>query len=43
MVQLQKEPLNRQLGQALSINSKMGEVDALPFTVTLRVKDVEPK
>ena len=43
MVQLQKEPLNRQLGQALSINAKMGEVDALPFTVTLRVKDVEPK
>ena len=43
MVQLQKEPLNRQLGQALSINSKMNEVDALPFTVTLRVKDVESK
>ncbi|WP_040727917.1 hypothetical protein [Thiomicrorhabdus sp. Kp2] len=43
MVQLQKEPLNRQLSQTLSINSKMGNVDALPFTVTLRVKDAEPK
>ena len=43
MVQLQKEPLNRQLSQTLSINSKMGNVDALPFTVTLRVKDVESK
>ena len=43
MVQLQKEPLNRQLSQALSINAKMGSVDALPFTVTLRVKDVESK
>lgn len=38
-VQLQKEPLNRQLGQSLSINSNMGTVEALPFTVTLRVKD----
>lgn len=42
-VQLQKEPLNRQLSQTLSINSKMGNVKALPFTVSLRVKDVELK
>jgi len=43
LVQLQKEPLNRQLGQSLTINAKMGTVEALPFTVMLRVKDVEPK
>ncbi|WP_321326525.1 hypothetical protein [Thiomicrorhabdus sp.] len=43
MVQLQKEPLNRQLSQTLNINSKMSNVQALPFTVTLRVKDAEPK
>jgi hypothetical protein len=43
MVQLQKEPLNRKLSQSLTINSKMGKVDALPFTVMLRVKDVESK
>jgi len=43
VVQLQKEPLNRQLSQTLSINSKMDNVEALPFTVMLRVKDAEPK
>jgi len=43
MVQLQKEPLNRQLSQTLTINAKTSNVEALPFTVTLRVKDVEPK
>jgi len=42
-VNLQKEPLNRQLSQSLSINAKMNDVQALPFTVTLRMKDVEPK
>lgn len=43
MVELQKEPLNRKLSQSLSISSEVGDVNALPFTVTLRVKDVEPK
>lgn len=42
LVELQKEPLNRKLSQSLAINSDMKDVQALPFTVTLRVKDVEP-
>ena len=42
MVELQKEPLNRRLSQALAINTELGDVNALPFTVTMRVKDVEP-
>ncbi|GKT13014.1 MAG: hypothetical protein ISEC1_P2006 [Thiomicrorhabdus sp.] len=43
-VELQKEPLNRELGQSLSITgNKTGTVEALPFTVILRVKDYEPK
>ena len=42
-VNLQKEPLNRALGQSLSIDAKTGSVEALPFSITLRVKDYEPK
>lgn len=42
-IQLQKEPLNRRLNQALVINTNAGDVKALPFTVTLRIKDVESK
>ena len=38
-VVLQKEPLNRQLSQALTINTSIGRVNALPFTVTLRIED----
>ncbi len=43
IVQLQKEPLNRRLNQALTIKTDMGDVKALPFTVSLRIKDVESK
>lgn len=43
LVSLQKEPLNRVLSQALLIDLKMGEVQALPFTVTLRVNDAVSK
>lgn len=43
VVTLQKEPLNRKLNQALSINTTKGNVNALPFTVSLRIKDVQPK
>lgn len=42
-VQLQKEPLNRRVNQALNIQTDKGKVGALPFTVSLRMKDVEPK
>lgn len=42
-VQLQKEPLNRRLNEALSISTESGDVKALPFTVTMRIKDVESK
>ncbi len=42
-VELQKEPLNRNLGQQLIIEATKEPVDALPFTVKIRVKDVEPK
>ena len=42
-IELQKEPLNRKLSKSLSINAKMESVEALPFTVMLRVKDYEPK
>ncbi|WP_127471169.1 hypothetical protein [Thiomicrorhabdus aquaedulcis] len=41
VVELQKEPLNRELSQALVIDAKVGEVKALPFVVTLRVKDAQ--
>lgn len=40
---LEKEPLNRKLNQALNINTGKGNVNALPFTVSLRIKDVESK
>lgn len=42
-VKLQKEPLNRQLSQALTIDANLDSVKALPFSVTLRVKDHESK
>ncbi len=42
-VALQKEPLNRVLSQTLLIDAKMGEVEALPFTIQMRVNDVESK
>ncbi len=42
-VELQKEPLNRVLSQTLLIDAKMGEVEALPFTIQMRVNDVESK
>lgn len=42
-VQLQKEPLNRRVNQALKIQTDKGNVKALPFTVSLRIKDVESK
>lgn len=42
-VELQKEPLNRALSQTLLIDVKMGEVEALPFTIQMRVNDVESK
>ena len=42
-VELQKEPLNRNLRQSLTINAKMDTVEALPFSVILRVKDYEHK
>jgi len=42
-VELEKEPLNRKLSQSLIINAKMGEVEALPFVVNVRIKDVESK
>ncbi|MCF6298546.1 MAG: hypothetical protein L3J01_01555 [Thiomicrorhabdus sp.] len=40
---LQKEPLNRNLSQQLIIEATKKPVDALPFTVKIRVKDVELK
>jgi len=44
-VELQKEPLNRNLSQQLiiEVSSESMAVDALPFTVKIKVKDVEPK
>ena len=42
-VTLQKEPLNRNLSQQLIIEATKESVDALPFLVKIRVKDVEPK
>jgi hypothetical protein len=42
-VELQKEPLNRVLSQTLLMDAKMGEVEALPFTIQMRVNDVESK
>ncbi len=42
-VVLQKEPLNRDLSQQLIIDATKDPVDALPFTVQIRVRDVEPK
>jgi len=42
-VELQEEPLNRDLSQPLIIEVTKEPVDALPFTVKIRVKDVEPK
>ena len=42
-VELQKEPLNRRVNQALKIQTDKGTVKALPFTVSLRIKDVETK
>lgn len=40
---LDKEPLNRELKQAVRINTDQGEVDALPFSISLRLKDGQPK
>ncbi|WP_019555685.1 hypothetical protein [Thiomicrorhabdus arctica] len=42
-VVLQKEPLNRALSQTLLMDVKKGEVKALPFTIQMRVNDVESK
>lgn len=42
-VELQKEPLNRRLSQSLIIDANRTEVNALPFTVSLKVKDVNSK
>ncbi|QKI88655.1 hypothetical protein [Thiomicrorhabdus xiamenensis] len=42
-VSLDEEPLNRNLKQATKINTDEGEVEALPFSITLRVKDGESK
>ncbi len=43
LVELQKEPLNRNLSQQLIMDVTKESVDALPFTIKIRVKDVEPK
>ncbi|HIE41012.1 MAG TPA: hypothetical protein EYP76_06295 [Thiomicrorhabdus sp.] len=43
LVELQKEPLNRNLSQQLIMDVTKESVDALPFTVKIRVKDVESK
>ena len=40
---LQKEPLNRNLKKALTITTDLSSVEALPFTVSLRIQDVKPK
>lgn len=42
-VVLSKEPLNRNLNQAVTINTDKGKVSALPFSITLRVKDGKSK
>ncbi|VAW46192.1 hypothetical protein MNBD_GAMMA03-1181 [hydrothermal vent metagenome] len=42
-VELQKEPLNRNLSQQMIIDATKEPIDALPFTVKIRVKDIEPK
>ncbi len=42
-VELQKEPLNRNLSQQLMIDVTDSPVDALPFTVKIRVQDIESK
>ncbi|VAW47832.1 hypothetical protein MNBD_GAMMA03-1940 [hydrothermal vent metagenome] len=42
-VELQQEPLNRNLTQTLIIDATQKTVDALPFTVKIGVKDVEFK
>ncbi len=43
LVELQKEPLNRNLSQQLIMDITKESVSALPFTVKIRVKDVESK
>jgi hypothetical protein len=43
LVELQKEPLNRNLSQQLIMDVTKETVDALPFTVKIKVKDVESK
>lgn len=42
-VNLTKEPLNRNLNQAVTINTDKGKVKALPFSITLRLKDGQSK
>ncbi|WP_321276043.1 hypothetical protein [Thiomicrorhabdus indica] len=42
-VQLTKEPLNRNLNQAVTVNTDEGKVPALAFSITLRMKDGESK
>ncbi|BBP46606.1 hypothetical protein THMIRHAS_19790 [Thiosulfatimonas sediminis] len=42
-VSLDKEPLNRELKQAVRINTDQGEVLALPFSISLRLKDGQSK
>jgi hypothetical protein len=38
-VTLVKEPLNRELKQAVRVNTDQGEVYALPFSISMRLKD----
>lgn len=42
-VTLTKEPLNRKLNEAVTINTDKGKVPALPFSITLRLKDGQSK
>lgn len=42
-VKLTKEPLNRNLNQAVTINTDKGKVEALPFSITLGIKDGRSK
>lgn len=42
-VNLSKEPLNRNLNQAVTINTDKGKQQALPFSITLRVKHGQSK
>ena len=42
-VKLTKEPLNRNLNQAVTINTDKGKVTALPFSINLRIQDGKSK